>query len=143
MIAILTNMLPILTGFLAKLVAENMKQKAEQQKLMLQAMGAREKSLNDARQFAATESPMAALTRRVIFFTILALIVVYVLAPVLFDVQTVIPVVEKGVSFLGFELTGDKTTYLTVEGMVKYEEVFAWASMIIEFYVGSQVGKTR
>jgi len=86
---------------------------------------------------------MAALTRRVIFFTILALIVVYVLAPVLFDVQTVIPVVEKGVSFLGFELTGDKTTYLTVEGMVKYEEVFAWASMIIEFYVGSQVGKTR
>jgi len=27
--------------------------------------------------------------------------------------------------------------------MVKYEEVFGWASMIIEFYVGSQVGKTR
>ena len=105
MIAILTNMLPILTGFVAKMMAENMKQKAEQQKLMLQAMGAREESLDKAREFAKTESPMAALTRRVIFFTILALIVVYVLAPVIFDIQTVIPVVEKGVSILGFEIT--------------------------------------
>jgi len=143
MITILTNMLPILTGFIAKMMAENMKQKAEQQKLMLQAMGAREESLDKAREFAKTESPMAALTRRVIFFTILALIVVYVLAPVIFDVQTVIPVVEKGVSILGFEITGDKTTFVPVDGMVKYEEVFGWASMIIEFYVGSQVGKTR
>ena len=143
MVAILTNMLPILMGFVSKLIAENMKQKAEQQKLMLQAMGAREQALNDAREYAKTESAAAAFTRRVIFFTILALIVVYVLAPVIFDVQTVIPVVEKGVSILGFELTGDTTTFVPVDGMVKYEEVFRWASMIIEFYVGSQVGKTR
>ena len=143
MVGILTNMLPIIMGFVSKLIAENMKQKAEQQKMLLQAMGAREESLDKAREFSKNESAAAAFTRRVIFFTILALIVVYVLAPVIFDVQTVIPVIEKGTSFLGFEITSDKTTFVPVDGMVKYDEVFKWASMIIEFYVGSQVGKTR
>ena len=143
MIELITNMLPILTGFVAKLIAVNMGQKSEQQKLMIEAMSARNKGIQQAREAAQIETPAAAFTRRLIFATVLALIVIYVLAPVLFDVQTVIPVIEKGVSFLGFDITSDTTTYITVDGMVKYDEVFAWASMIIEFYVGAQVGKPR
>ena len=118
-----------------------MKMKSDQQKMMLQAMGAREEALDNAREFALKEPATSAMTRRIIYLTIISLIVVYVLAPVLFDIQTVIPVVEKGVSFLGFELSGDTTTFVTVDGLVKYEEVFAWASLIIEFFVGSQAGK--
>jgi len=120
-----------------------MKQKAQQQKMMLEAMGARENSINQAREYAKNESAAAAFTRRVIFFTILLLIVVYVLAPVIFDVKTVIPVVSEGFSFMGFSLTSDTTKFVEVAGLVKYEEVFNWASMIIEFYVGSQVAKVR
>ena len=141
MIAILTELLPILTGFFSRMMAENMKMKSDQQKMMLQAMGAREEALDNAREFALKEPATSAMTRRIIYLTIISLIVVYVLAPVLFDIQTVIPVVEKGVSFLGFELSGDTTTFVTVDGLVKYEEVFAWASLIIEFFVGSQAGK--
>ena len=141
MIAIFTELLPILTGFFTRMMAENMKMKSEQQKLMLQLMGAREESVNSAREFALREPPSSAFTRRIISLTVIALIVVYVLAPVIFDVQTVIPVVEQGVSFLGFEISGDKTTFVTVEGLVKYEEVFAWASLIIEFLVGVGAGK--
>lgn len=141
MITILTELLPILTGFFTRMMAENMKMKSEQQKLLLQALGAREESVNSAREYALREPPSSAFTRRIISLTVIALIVVYVLAPVIFDVQTVIPIVEQGVSFLGFELTGDKTTFVTVDGLVKYEEVFAWASLIIEFLVGVGAGK--
>jgi len=143
MFEIITGILPIMTGFVSKMIAENMKQKAQQQKMMLEAMGARENSINQAREYAKNESAAAAFTRRVIFFTILLLIVVYVLAPVIFDVKTVIPVVSEGFSFMGFSLTSDTTKFVEVAGLVKYEEVFNWASMIIEFYVGSQVAKVR
>jgi len=64
---------------------------------------------------------------------------VYVLAPVLFDIQTVIPVIDKGVSFLGLTITEDSTSYITVDGLVKYNEIFTWTSNIVSFYVGSQI----
>jgi hypothetical protein len=139
MIEIITSMLPILTGFIARLVADGLKQKSEQQKLMIQAMNANNKAIDSAREFAQKESPYSAFTRRVIFFMILAFIAVYVLAPVLFDIPTVIPVIDKGISVLGLQITEDTTNYITVEGMVKYNEIFDWASNIVAFYVGSQI----
>ena len=139
MIEIVTTLLPVITGFVARLVADGMKQKSEQQKLMIQAMSANNKAIDKAREYAVKESPYAAFTRRVIFFVILGLVCVYVLAPVLFNTQTVIPVIDKGISFLGLTITEDSTSYITVEGMVKYDEIFQWASQIIAFYVGSQI----
>jgi len=139
MIEIVTTLLPVITGFVARLVADGMKQKSEQQKLMIQAMSANNKAIDKAREYAVKESPYAAFTRRVIFFVILGLVCVYVLAPVLFDTPTVIPVIDKGISFLGLTITEDSTSYITVEGMVKYDEIFQWASQIIAFYVGSQI----
>jgi len=139
MIEIITSMLPILTGFIARLVADGLKQKSENQKLMIQAMSANNKAINSAREYALKESPYAAATRRTIFFIILALVCVYVLAPVLFDIQTVIPVIDKGVSFLGLTITEDSTSYITVDGLVKYNEIFTWTSNIVSFYVGSQI----
>jgi len=143
MIAFLTNVAPIALGFVAKLFALKSQAAAENQKLMIQSLQVRNDSINMARDRADKESPMAALNRRVIIFVILGLVIFTQVAPVFFDVPTVVPTVVKGASILGFQLTPDVVEYVTVEGMLKLNEVFSWATMIIEFYFGAQLAKGR
>ena len=143
MIGFLTNIAPIMLGFVAKLFALKSQAAAENQKLMIQSLQVRNDSINMARDRADKESPMAALNRRVIIFVILALVIFTQVAPVWFDVPTVIPTVIKGSSILGFQLTPDVVEYVTVEGMLKFDEIFRWATMIIEFYFGAQLAKGR
>jgi len=142
-ISLLTNVLPIAFGFLMKLFALNQQAKHEQHVQMLDAFAARSQSIQDAREQSNKESPMAALNRRVIIFVILGLVIFTQVAPVLLDVPTVVPTVQKGISFLGFDITSDKVEYVTVEGLLKLDEVFKWASMIIEFYFGAQLAKGK
>ena len=139
--ALLTNVAPIILGFVAKLFALKSQAAAENQKLMIQSLQVRNESINQARDRAEKESPMAALNRRVIIFVILGLVIFTQVAPVFFDVPTVIPTVVKGASILGFQLTPDVVEYVTVEGMLKFDEIFRWATMIIEFYFGAQLAK--
>ena len=143
MMALLTNVAPIILGFVAKLFALKSQAAAENQKLMIQSLQVRNDSINMARDRADKESPMAALNRRVIIFVILGLVIFTQVAPVFFDVPTVIPTVVKGASILGFQLTPDVVEYVTVEGMLKFDEIFRWATMIIEFYFGAQLAKGR
>ena len=130
-------------GFIGKLFALKSQAAAENQKLMIQSLQVRNDSINQARDRADKESPMAALNRRVIIFVILGLVIFTQVAPVFMDVPTVIPTVIKGASILGFQLTPDVVEYVTVEGMLKLNEVFSWATMIIEFYFGAQLAKGR
>ena len=145
MIALLTNIAPIALGFVGKLFALKSQAAQENQKLMMQQFTVRDKSINDARAAADKESPMAALNRRVIIFVILSLIIFTQVAPVFFNVPTVIPTVIEGASLLGFELTPDTVEYVTVQAgaVLKFDEVFAWATMIIEFYFGAQLAKGK
>ena len=145
MIALLTNIAPIALGFVGKLFALKSQAAQENQKLMMQQFAAKDKSINDARDRADKESPMAALNRRVIIFVILSLIIFTQVAPVFFNVPTVIPTVIEGASLLGFELTPDTVEYVTVQAgaVLKFDEVFAWATMIIEFYFGAQLAKGK
>jgi len=145
MIALLTNISPIALGFVGKLFALKSQAAQENQKLMMQQFAVRDKSINDARAAADKESPMAALNRRVIIFVILSLIIFTQVAPVFFNVPTVIPTVIEGASLLGFELTPDTVEYVTVQAgaVLKFDEVFAWATMIIEFYFGAQLAKGK
>ena len=143
MIAFLTNVAPIALGFIAKLFALKQQAAVENQKLMIQSLQVRNDSINQARDRADKESPMAALNRRVIIFVILGLVIFTQVAPVIFDVPTVVPTIVKGFSLLGFQLTPDVVEYVTVEGMLKLSEVFSWATMIIEFYFGAQLAKGR
>ena len=143
MMALLTNILPIVGGFLMKLFALNQQAKQDQQKQMLDVFAARSQNIEEARAQANKESPYAALNRRVIIFVILGLVIFTQVAPVFLDVPTVIPTVEKGFSLLGFELTPDKVEYITVKGMLKLDEVFQWATLIVEFYFGAQIAKAR
>jgi len=143
MMALLTNVLPIMGGFLMKLFALNQQAKQEQQKQMLDVFAARSQNLEQAREQSNKESPMAAMNRRVIIFVILGLVVFTQVAPVLWNVQTVIPTVQEGFSLLGFQVTPDEIEYVTVKGMLKLTEVFEWATMIVEFYFGAQLAKGK
>ena len=141
--SLLTSALPILLGFVAKLIALKSQAASEQQKLMIQSLQVRNDSINQARDRADKESPMAAWNRRFIIIVILGLIIFTQVAPVWFDVPTVIPTVVKGFSFFGLQLTPDVVEYVTVDGMMKFDEIFKWATMIIEFYFGAQLAKGK
>jgi|TARA_B100001964_G_scaffold102308_1_gene114415 hypothetical protein len=143
MIAFLTNIAPIILGFVAKLFALKSQAAAENQKLMIQSLQVRNDSINMARDRADKESPMAAMNRRVIIFVILGLVIFTQVAPIYFDVPTVIPTIVEGFSFLGIQLTPDVVEYASVEGLLKMDEIFKWATMIIEFYFGAQLAKGK
>ena len=138
-----TSALPILLGFVAKLIALKSQAASENQKLMIQSLQVRNDSINQARDRADKESPMAAWNRRFIIIVILGLIIFTQVAPVWFDVPTVVPTVVKGFSFFGLQITPDVVEYVTVEGMMKFDEIFKWATMIIEFYFGAQLAKGK
>lgn len=144
MIAFLTNIAPIALGFLAKLFALKQHAASENQKLMMQGLQARNDSINMARDRADRESPMAALNRRVIIFVILAMVVFTQVAPVFFNVPTIVPVTKEGWNLLGFiQLTPDVVEYVKLEAgsVVKMQELMSWCSLIIEFYFGAQLAK--
>jgi len=143
MIGFLANIAPILLGFLGKLLALKSQAASDNQRLMLESMQAREVVLDKARDRADKESPMAAWNRRVIILVILGLIIFTQVAPVWLNIPTAIPIVHKGFSLLGLNFTQDVIEYQVVNGLVKYDEIFAWASMIIEFYFGAQLAKGK
>ena len=143
MIGFLTNIAPIILGFVAKLFALKSQAAADNQKLMIQSLQVRNDSINQARDRADKESPMAAMNRRVIIFVILGLVIFTQVGPVYFDVPTVIPNIVKGFSFFGLQITPDVVEYATVEGLLKMDEIFRWATMIIEFYFGAQLAKGK
>ena len=141
--ALFINIAPIILGFIAKLIALKSQAASDAQKLMIQSLQVRNDSINMARDRADKESPMAAWNRRIIILVILGLVIFTQVAPVWLDVPTVVPTIVKGASFLGFQLTPDVVEYVTVEGMLKFDEIFKWATMIIEFYFGAQLAKGR
>jgi len=132
-------------GFIGKLLALKSQAAAENQKLMIQNLQVRNDSINQARDRADKESPMAAMNRRIIILVILALIIFTQVAPVWFNVPTVIPTIIEGFSFLGFQITPDVIDYVTIQAgsVLKMDEIFGWATMIIEFYFGAQLAKGK
>ena len=139
----LTLLTSIALGFFAKLTALNMQAKQESQKMQMEVLLARESSISDARDAANKESPIAALNRRLIIWVMLFLIVIYVMAPLFMDIPTAIPIVQEGFSFLGFQITPDVIEYEMVRGLIKYDEVFAWTSLIVEMYFGASIAKGK
>jgi len=137
---ILTHLIPIALGFFAKLMAIKSKQAHDEQKLMLQALSAKSVEIDKARDASNKESAMAAWNRRFLIIVILALVAVYPLAG-MFGIETVIPVTTEGFSFLGLFEIGGGTTLETVKGLYKFDEIFQWATIIIEFYFGGQLAK--
>jgi|TARA_R110002012_G_scaffold11973_4_gene53572 hypothetical protein len=141
MLTALQHIIPIALGFFAKLMAIKSQQAHDQNKLMLQALAAKSGELQKAREQSNNESPMAAWNRRVLMFVILALVAIYPIAGLL-GVQTVVPVDIEPFKFLWFEFGGG-TEIKVVDGLYKFDEIFTWATMIVEFYFGGQLAKGR
>ena len=59
------------------------------------------------------------------------------------NIPTVVPTVKEGFSLMGIQFVPDIIEYVTVEAgaVLKLDEVFGWATMIIEFYFGAQIAK--
>lgn len=143
MMTLLTNVLPVILGFFGKLLAIKSQQSHEAMKLAITGNQANNEALEKARSQANKESPYAALNRRILVFSILGLVALYPLAGLL-GIEVAIPIVEKGTSWVfGMIEEPETTTYVTVEAMVKYEEIFKWATMIVEFYFGAQLAKGK
>ena len=139
---ILTHIIPIVLGFIAKLIAIKSQQSHDQNKLLLEVLAAKSEQIDKAREQANNESPVAAWNRRFLIIVILALVAIYPLAGI-FGIETIIPVEVKGWSFLGLFEIGGGTVMETVKGLYKFDEIFQWATLIIEFYFGGQLAKGR
>ena len=142
MTSLFTHLIPIALGFFAKLMAIKSKNAHDEQKLMLQALSAKSIQIDKARENANKESSMAAWNRRFLIVVILALVAVYPLAG-MFGIETVIPVTTEGFNLFGLFEIGGGTTLQTVTGLYKFDEIFQWATIIIEFYFGAQLAKGR
>ena len=142
MINLLTHLIPIALGFFAKLAAIKSRQAHDEQKLMLQALSAKSVEIDKARDQSNKESSMAAWNRRFLIVVILALVAIYPLAGIL-GIETIIPVTTEGFNFLGLFEIGGGTTLETVSGLYKFDEIFQWATIIIEFYFGGQLAKSN
>ena len=143
MMALFTNIAPIALGFVAKLFALKQHAASENQKLMMQQFAAKNEAINEAREMSRNESPMAAMNRRVIILVILGLIIFTQVAPPLLNLPTVIPTEIEGFNFFGIQFVPEVVEYVTIQAgsVVKFDEVFQWAAMIIEFYFGAQLAK--
>ena len=143
MLTALQHIIPIALGFFAKLMAIKSQQAHDQNKLMLQALAAKSGELQKAREQSNNESPMAAWNRRVLMFVILGLVAIYPIAGVI-GVDTVVEVIEKpSTFFFGLFEYGGSTKFETIKGLYKFEEIFTWATMIVEFYFGGQLAKGK
>jgi len=136
MISLLTSIAPIALGFFGKLFAMKQHANQEQQKLMIQAMSAQNQSINMARDFAVKETKFSAMNRRILILSVLACLLVIQFAP-LAGLDTVMPTVKEGFSFIGLKLTPDTVTYEVVSGMVKNPEIYSFAELILSFFFGS------
>ena len=137
---ILTHLIPIALGFIAKLTAIKSAQAHETQKMMMAQFTAKTEQIDKAREQSMQESPLAAWNRRILILVILALVAVYPLAGV-FGVDTVVKSTSEGVNILGLFSIGGGETFTTIKGLYKFDEIFQWATMIVEFYFGGQLAK--
>lgn len=137
---ILTHLIPIALGFFAKLMAIKSAQAHETQKMMMAQLTAKSEQIDKAREQSMNESPFAAWNRRILILVILALVAVYPIAGI-FGVDTVVKTTTEGVSLLGIIEFGGGETFNTIKGLYKFDEIFQWATLIVEFYFGGQLAK--
>lgn len=137
---ILTHLIPIVLGFFAKLMAIKSAQAHEQQKILMAQLSAKTEQIAAAREQSMKESPFAAWNRRILILVILALVAVYPIAGI-FGVDTVVKTTTEGVSLLGIIEFGGGETFNTIKGLYKFDEIFQWATLIVEFYFGGQLAK--
>lgn len=88
---------------------------------------------------AQTENKTASLIRSVLTFSIIGLFIFLVIAGIF--VETNIIVVNEGFTFLGFQITGDTTSWVKKQGLIAYPTILNGMSAFIGYYFGKEAAK--
>jgi hypothetical protein len=134
-------------GHLFKMMNAAQEAKREQQKLQLEMLRGKQE-VQAAHMEAATKSadaaanrvgndPFAKMTRRIFVLSVVAMVFLYLLAPV-FGIGVSVPVEKTtGFNFLGlFDNTKTVTEYVTLNGMVSFNEIWITFLAAGSFYLG-------
>ena len=130
-----------LMGFTTTLIGGIVKAKAEQHKLMLSALNARHKVLQDVREHGMKDKHFA-WTRRIIALTCVACIVVIpFLAPFL-DVPVIVSHVKEGCFSIPFIWQSpDTVEWQPIQGVALAPMYLHTLAAIVSFYFGSSAAK--
>ena len=133
-------------GHLFKMMSAAQEAKREQQKLQLEMLRGKQE-VQAAHMEAATKSadaaaarasdPFTKLTRRIFVLSVVAMVFVYLLAPI-FGVPVSVPVeIQKGFNFLGLiDTTKTVTEYITLNSVVSFKEIWIVFVSAGSFYLG-------
>ena len=134
-------------GHLFKLMSAAQEAKLEQQKLQLEMLrGKQEVAAADRVSASASadaaanrvgNDPFAKMTRRIFVLAVVAMVFVYLMAPI-FGIGISVPVeVQKGFNFLGLiDTTKTVTEYVTLNSMVSFNEIWITFLAAGSFYLG-------
>ena len=130
-----------IVGFVTTIIGQIVKSKAEQQKLMLGALNARHKVLQDVRQHGVKDRHFA-WTRRIIALTCVACIVVVPFIAPFLDIPVIISHVKEG----GFSVpfiweSPDKIEWKAVQGVALAPMYLHTLAAIVIFYFGSSAAR--
>jgi uncharacterized membrane protein YfcA len=127
--------LSVLGGAVMKMWSQSQKDKADQQKALIQRFSASEDSVESARAY---QNPNAQWIRRFLVCSFMGMAFFILIAPVLgFD--TVVPVeVTSGFKFLFLDFTNTVTEWRSLQGMVTPE----WLPHAIMAVVGMYFGQS-
>ena len=127
--------LSVLGGAVMKMWSQSQKDKADQQKMLMQRYAASEDSVAAARAY---DTPNAQWIRRFLVVSFMAMAAFILIAPIL-DLPTVVPVeVTSGFKFLFLDFTNTVTEWKTLKGMVTPE----WLPHAIMAVVGMYFGQS-
>lgn len=130
-----------LGGFVMKAIAQNMANKKEMFKMMLQKNEQANKMANEA--VKRTPTNFGKVTRRVIVFVILGLFAILPFVP-LFDVSTVVETTYKTPEFLWGMFGGnERTKFEVLNGYYFSESIRTTLLMITGFYFGTAAGTAK
>lgn len=139
-VALVTEIIPIALGYFATSSANKDQAIRDNMAFAIEELANRHKSTDLARVFSKSESIAGQWFRRAIVLILLSFIMMYILMPI-FGIDLIIATEIKE-SFLGL-FTSEHTEYETIKGLFKFEEIFSWVAIIIEFYFGGQLAKVR
>ena len=128
-------------GFITTLIGQIVKAKAQQQKLMLEALNTRHKVLQDVRKHGLKDIHFS-WTRRIIALTCVACIVVIPFIAPFMDIPVLVSHVKEG----GFSIpfiweSPDKIEWQAIHGIALAPMYLHTLAAIVSFYFGSSAAR--
>ena len=130
----------VVGGAVMKMWSQSQKDKADQQKALIQRFSASEDSVAAARAY---DTPNSQWIRRFLVMSFMGMAMFILIAPIL-DLPTVVPVeVTTGFKILFFDFTNTVTEWKTLSGMVTPEWLPHAIMSVVGMYFGQSIAARR